>query len=698
MKKKTYIALHGLVLLLLPFMAFTLTVPGMIEAEAYNSGGEGVGFHDTGTSPVTESNSDSTGNGIHIAYIESGEWLAYTVTATAGYYNVEVRVAKDASAPAGGSFHIEFGGTDVSGLQAVPATGGWTTFATMIVGPIEVVTGGSQVMKIMMDGGPFNLNWVNFVATSESPTPSPSPTPAPTVSPQPPVVRPLHVEGQYIKDDAGSNVKLHGVSIGDLDAIYKGDRKTDSTQAVPITVEDIIDKGSDWNINAWRLPVHADVNDETGHHGWNVRNNPQWFFDNIIEPAVSKVISVGDYAIIDWHYVGVSWDDATVIAKTEEFWLGNGTWPGIAAMYANNPNVIFELFNEPGGGSWSSWKTRAGGWINSIRGVGANNLIIVGGPGWSQTLPQSAGDLFSAANIAYACHIYPQHVGSTMPNWIEYTSSVAPVVMTEWGFENTGPAPVSGTASAYGTIYKAYINGKPNVSWIAWCFDYIYHSYMFDTNWTLLGNGNATASTLYFGASGIDKGSHGITAPADTSQNFMGQFTKNWLAEQDNLPTSAPTVVPTPGPTEAPTAVPTVAPTAAPTVVPTIAPTVAPTGIPTITPTTGPTTIPTVVPTIAPTVAPTPVAPTAVPGGCDMIATTQPVQFGTTGAVCFRTQAVISGWGVSNFDGRTVSVTVNGTGVPVTTAGGALPAKGTSDYYYFQSTAGTYAWAAIYWW
>jgi xyloglucan-specific exo-beta-1,4-glucanase len=59
---------------------------------------------------------------------------------------------------------------------------------------------------------------------------------------------------------------------------------------------------------------------------------------------------------------------------------------------------------------------------------------------------------------------------------------------------------------------------------------------------------------------------------------------------------------------------------------------------------------------------------------------------------------MINGWGVSNFDGRTVSVTVNGTGAAVTTAGGALPSKAANDYYYFQSSAGTYSWAAIYWW
>jgi xyloglucan-specific exo-beta-1,4-glucanase len=58
----------------------------------------------------------------------------------------------------------------------------------------------------------------------------------------------------------------------------------------------------------------------------------------------------------------------------------------------------------------------------------------------------------------------------------------------------------------------------------------------------------------------------------------------------------------------------------------------------------------------------------------------------------------VAGWGVSNFDGRTISVTVNGTGTAVTSVGAALPAKGASDYYHFNSTAGNLSYSSVYWW
>ena len=67
--------------------------------------------------------------------------------------------------------------------------------------------------------------------------------------------------------------------------------------------------------------------------------------------------------------------------------------------------------------------------------------------------------------------------------------------------------------------------------------------------------------------------------------------------------------------------------------------------------------------------------------------------FNTTGAVCYRTNMTINGWGCSNFDGRTV--TVGGTARTC----GQLPLTKSSDgYYYFAVTAGTYSWASMYFW
>lgn len=67
--------------------------------------------------------------------------------------------------------------------------------------------------------------------------------------------------------------------------------------------------------------------------------------------------------------------------------------------------------------------------------------------------------------------------------------------------------------------------------------------------------------------------------------------------------------------------------------------------------------------------------------------------FNTTGAVCYRTAAVIHGWGCYNLDGRTLRV--NDVAV---SCGGALPAPWADGHTYFAVSAGTYPWAGLYAW
>ncbi len=333
---------------------------------------------------------------------------------------------------------------------------------------------------------------------------------------QPTLPGPLHVEGKWVKNAEGNPVTLRGVALADLDAIHKGDR----SQKVPTTAFTIMDKALEegWYVDVFRLTVHPEVGDETGIHGW-LHYDPEEYFTTILDPVVQYALSKGKYVIIDWHYVGVRWEDRQVAENTQRFWLGSGAWKGIAEKYAGTPGVIFELFNEPGEGAWAEWKPYAEAWVRGIRAKGADNLVIVGGPRWSQIMPRKQAELINEPNVVYACHIYPLHTQYMMPDWIEYVSSVAPVIMTEWGFEKDAPNPVNGTASGYGKRFKAYIDSKPNVGWVAWCFDSVYRPVMFDMRWTLLGNGRSTPQMRFSGGA------------LDTADNYMGQFVKTWLAE-----------------------------------------------------------------------------------------------------------------------------------------------------------------------
>jgi hypothetical protein len=156
-----------------PFGGARAIVPGTIEAENFDEGGEGVAYHDTtgGNSggqyrqtdvdiqPTTDS-----GGGFSIGYVTASEWLAYSIAVnTTGTYLLQTRVA---SLSGGGSFHIEVDGIDVTGSLAIPNTGGWQTWQTVTRSGVSL-TAGPHLMRVVFDvAGPLgfvgNINYVRW--------------------------------------------------------------------------------------------------------------------------------------------------------------------------------------------------------------------------------------------------------------------------------------------------------------------------------------------------------------------------------------------------------------------------------------------------------------------------------------------------------------------------------------------------------
>lgn len=141
-----------------PFRGAVHRIPGLIEAEDFDEGEAGTAYHDVtqpnqgadyrGPTQVDIERRPDASNGHGIGWTKAGEWLTYTVEATAsGIYAVEIPVA---SAKAGGRFHIEFDGQDATGPINVPDTGAWTKLQTIRIDRVKVPAGKS-VMKVVMD-------------------------------------------------------------------------------------------------------------------------------------------------------------------------------------------------------------------------------------------------------------------------------------------------------------------------------------------------------------------------------------------------------------------------------------------------------------------------------------------------------------------------------------------------------------------
>jgi endoglucanase len=427
----------------------------------------------------------------------------------------------------------------------------------------------------------------------------------------------LSVSGRYIKDPSNNTVILRGIAMIDI-----GVSTFHAGHTVINLTNDVTNSANGWYARVVRYAVYPGPID--GSPGWIA--NPDYYFNTYLDPAIQNCVAKQIYCIIDWHYIA-DYNDAGRDTATRNFWTY------VAPKYANTPNVIYELYNEPiYPDNWETWKATAQPWVNIIRAAAPNNLILIGGPRWSQNLSSAASSPFVGNNLVYVAHIYAEHPQSNWDVWFGNAANSVPFFITEWGWQAGGAVPTNGTKTSFGIPFMAYLNSK-GLSWTAWTYDPWWQPIMMDTNWNLLGG-----------------------------ENYMGQFVKDELAlrQNDNLPGGGGGTTPTRTNTSPPPVY-TATPTSTPSV-PTFTPTRTntPSG-PTFTPTrtntpSGPTFTPTRTNTpSAPTNTPTK-TPTSGGGGstCSPVANTYTAAFdhaGPVSSVCIRFNNLpnnINSWGMTS--------------------------------------------------
>jgi hypothetical protein len=150
------------------FSGLPQPIPGIIQAEDFDGGGEGVGFHDTdasnnggqyrSTAVDVETAGDSPG-GYNVGWTSAGEWLNYRVNVAAdGVYTLQARVASSGD---GGVFHMEFDGLDKTGPMTNSDSGGWQTWRTLTRTNITL-SAGFHTMRLAMDSNGANGTIGNF--------------------------------------------------------------------------------------------------------------------------------------------------------------------------------------------------------------------------------------------------------------------------------------------------------------------------------------------------------------------------------------------------------------------------------------------------------------------------------------------------------------------------------------------------------
>ncbi len=160
-----------------PFRGQAHPIPGTIEAEDFDEGGEGVAYHDREAenlekkrpayreSGVDLERREAASNQYNLGWTQAGEWLAYTVVVSeSGTYRLEMMVASE---KVGGRFHIEIGGVDRTGPMVIPDTGGWHRLAPLTKDGVRLERG-TYVMRVLMDadgasGSVGDIDFFRFV-------------------------------------------------------------------------------------------------------------------------------------------------------------------------------------------------------------------------------------------------------------------------------------------------------------------------------------------------------------------------------------------------------------------------------------------------------------------------------------------------------------------------------------------------------
>lgn len=222
----------------------------------------------------------------------------------------------------------------------------------------------------------------------------------------------LKVTGSKLTDAAGNVVQLRGIS-------------THGIAWFPdyINAECFKELHSNFGINVIRLAMY------TAEYNGYCTGGDKNYLKNLIDKGVRYATDNGMYVIIDWHILSDG-NPNTYIGEAKQF------FNEMASKYTANNNVIYEICNEPNGGTgWQDIKNYANEIIPVIRQYDKDAVILVGTPNWSQYVDQALADSITGyENIMYTFHFYAAtHRDDMRQNVQNAVNAGLPVFVSEFG-------------------------------------------------------------------------------------------------------------------------------------------------------------------------------------------------------------------------------------------------------------------------
>ena len=168
------IRVHG------PFGGAPAAVPGLVEAEKFDLGGQDLGYSETTaanegnqyrtTEAVDIAADAGASNGFVVGWTRAPEWMSYVLdVAAAGTYTVRTRVA---GVGTGGQFRILVNGVDATGALSVPNTGAWNAYQWVARDGVALPQGVCTMRVVMVANGTSgNVGAFDAFQIGETPPP-----------------------------------------------------------------------------------------------------------------------------------------------------------------------------------------------------------------------------------------------------------------------------------------------------------------------------------------------------------------------------------------------------------------------------------------------------------------------------------------------------------------------------------------------
>ncbi len=226
------------------------------------------------------------------------------------------------------------------------------------------------------------------------------------------VLSPLSLNGTKLVNESGETVQLRGIS-------------THGIAWFPqyVNQEFFYELKEEWNANVVRLAMY------TAEYDGYCNGGDKEKLKELVKNGVEYATNAGLYVIVDWHVL----HDQNPQTHKEEAKL---FFDEMSKEYKDYTNVIYEICNEPNGGTgWAEVKSYAEEIIPIIRANDEDAIIIVGTPTWCQDIDKAQADPISGyKNIMYAVHFYAaSHTDWLREKVVNALNAGIPVFVSEFG-------------------------------------------------------------------------------------------------------------------------------------------------------------------------------------------------------------------------------------------------------------------------